>query len=135
MAFVDEPIAHLARDVGLGAANETAARDGFDDTIGCTCRLAQQCDLLGVLYGAQRTEHSGSKAERRIGDGRLETQEESRPQPIRYEQAAEPAPCAAESAELDFRAAVALFEARGDELERVLGLLPRRDVDGVRRQS
>ena len=45
VALVDEPVAHLARDVRLRPADEPAARDRFDDAVGRVRRLAQQLDL------------------------------------------------------------------------------------------
>ena len=81
VALGDEPLADLARDVGLGPADEPAGRDRGHDAIGGVGRLAEQGDLVGVL------DHPEVAQDRRRGleagarpEMRLEPQEVHGPQ-------------------------------------------------------
>ena len=49
VALGDEPLADLARDVGLGPADQPAGGDLGDDPVGGVGRRGQQRDLVGVL--------------------------------------------------------------------------------------
>ena len=129
MTLVDEAVAHLARDVGLRAPDQPAARDRLDDAVRRVCRLAQQLDLLLVLDRAQVRQDVGGQSERGVREDPLQPQKECRPQPIRHKETTKPAPRSAEDAELDLWPALARREQLSDDLERVLGLLPADEID------
>ena len=57
VALGDEPLADLARDVGLGPADQLAGGDLGDDPIGGVGRRGQQRDLVGVLDDPEPAEH------------------------------------------------------------------------------
>jgi hypothetical protein len=118
VALGDQPLAHLARHLGsVRPTSRPAAIGRRPDRRRAPPGAA--ADLLGVLDRAQRREHRGGQAEGGVGHGRLEAEQEGRPQVIRHEQPAQPAPGAAQRAELDLGPAVARLEQFGDELERV----------------
>ncbi len=80
-----EPLADLARDVGLGPADESTAGDLRDDPIGGVGRLGQQRDLVGVLDDAQPAEDRRAELEPDTGQSLLEAEQVPGRQVVRDE--------------------------------------------------
>ena len=116
MALVDQPLADLVRDVGLGPPDQPAGGNCRDDAIGGMRGHPQQRDLVRILDRPQLPQQRGREPEGvRIeavirGQARLEREQVARPQPVRHREA-----------DLSTRRR---REARQRHHVRVLGLLP-----------
>ena len=68
VALGDEPLADLARDVGLGAPDQATAGDLGDDPVGGVGGLGQQRDLVGVLDDPQLAQDRRGELELGLGE-------------------------------------------------------------------
>ena len=119
VAFGQQPLANLARDVGLGSADQRAGGDLLDDAIGGLGRQPEELDLVGVLDHPELAEDLAGalQAGRREPLGDL--QDVHRPESV-----ADPEP-----RERPDRSSKGLGGEPPDERHRIVRLLPARDFD------
>ncbi len=110
MTLRDQPVAHLARDVGLRAPDEAAVGDLVDDAVGGLRRQPEEGDLVAILDDPQVPQDQGGGLEHDCGQRGLEPQQLDRPQAVGDAEAGNP-----------------IGEQLPHAPDRVLGLLPGRD--------
>ena len=119
--LVHEPIADLVSDVSLAASAKAPRGDGLHDPVGGRSGRPQALDLVGVLDRPQLGHGLGRQPERGVGQARLEPERVDRPEVVREQEPPSAPRC----------------ECRGDQLGRVVRLVPGRDLDqaiGARRR-
>ena len=102
------------------------------------CAALRRSSISSASLTARRSDSTvDARPNAASGICRLKSEQEGRPQPIRYEEPAQPTPRPAERAELDLGPAVALVQEPGHDLERVFCLFPGDQVDqpGLRRRA
>ena len=114
VAFGDEALADLARDVGLGPPDEPAVGDLVDHPVGGLGGEPEEGDLVGVLHDPQLAQGERCGLEGDAGERGLEPQEVERPEPVG-----------------DADAGGRRRQQAADAGNGVLRLLPRRDGHGA----